>query len=30
VPATPLDRRCTLEVGPSGLIGSTRFEFVRG
>ena len=30
VPATPLDGTCTLEVGATGLIGSTRFEFVRG
>ena len=30
LPATPLDGTCTLEVGATGLIGSTRFEFVRG
>jgi Dolichyl-phosphate-mannose-protein mannosyltransferase len=30
LPATPLDGTCTVEVGASGLIGSTRFEFVRG
>ena len=29
IPATPLDGTCTVEVGATGLIGSTRFEFVR-
>jgi hypothetical protein len=30
VPAAPADGRCVLDVTPSGLVGSTRFEFVRG
>jgi hypothetical protein len=29
VPAAPQDGRCTLELTPSGLVGSTRFEFLR-
>jgi dolichyl-phosphate-mannose-protein mannosyltransferase len=30
VPAASADERCVLDVTPSGLVGSTRFEFVRG
>jgi dolichyl-phosphate-mannose-protein mannosyltransferase len=29
VPAAPADGRCMLDVTPSGIVGSTRFEFVR-
>ncbi|HEV8686418.1 MAG TPA: glycosyltransferase family 39 protein [Gaiellaceae bacterium] len=30
LPAAAADGRCVLDVTPSGLVGSTRFEFVRG
>jgi hypothetical protein len=30
VPAAPLDGVCTFGVNPSGLVGSTRFQFSRG
>jgi hypothetical protein len=30
VPAAPQDGRCVLDLQPSGIVGSTRFEFVRG
>jgi hypothetical protein len=30
VPAAPADGRCTLDLTPTGLVGSTRFEYLRG
>jgi hypothetical protein len=29
VPGAPVDGRCTLDLTPSGIVGSTRFEFAR-